>query len=697
MKKEKKTFHLTLKMILFVVIILTAAVGSTVAGSYLNHKTRVDEYYKAITTDISRTVARQLDGDFIEELYHRVNTPEFLALRQQAEDEENEEMIREWLQKEGLWDKFKETWDYVQQFGDDMDVLYLYIESDENEDTMYLIDPDEPLYNTGYVEPSEEEFQDLVGNIHIEPIVTNGEYGWLCSAYDPILNSEGKAIASVGVDIDMNEVKGEQQWFLRTNILYALGFIVVVSIIGILLVRRTVTRPLEKLTAGLRKFSPREDGNREKSHVLTYRSQGNDEIAELCDDVRSMQNRIVDTLCNLTNVTAEKERIGAELNVATQIQADMLPRIFPAFPDRSEFDIYATMTPAKEVGGDFYDFFLIDHDHLGMVMADVSGKGVPAALFMVITKTLIKNRAMMGDSPAKILANVNEQLCEGNEAELFVTVWLAVLEISTGKGMAANAGHEHPAIRRKNGQYELDIYRHSPAVATLEGIRFREHAFELHPGDALFVYTDGVPEATNSRNELFGTDRMLEVLNGHSSDSPEELLPLMKEQIDRFVGDAAQFDDITMMCLEYRGPEREEEPGEAELAIEARTDRLPEVLEFVDRQLTEAGCPSDIQFQIDVAVEEIFVNIASYAYGGKAGPAVIRFRTGEDPGTVVITLIDSGKPFNPLKKQDPDITLSAEERAIGGLGIFMVRKSMDSVEYAYENGHNMLTLRKSRS
>ena len=209
----------------------------------------------------------------------------------------------------------------------------------------------------------------------------------------------------------------------------------------------------------------------------------------------------------------EKERIGAELNVATQIQADMLPSIFPAFPERKDFDIYATMDPAKEVGGDFYDFFLIDGDHLGMVMADVSGKGVPAALFMVIAKTLLKNSTMKGGQPADIVAEVNNQLCEGNEAQLFVTAWLAVLELSTGRGVAVNAGHEHPCLRRAEGSFELVKYRHSPALATMEGIPFRQHEFRLQPGDTLFVYTDGVCEATNADNELFGEERMVEALN----------------------------------------------------------------------------------------------------------------------------------------------------------------------------------------
>ena len=261
--------------------------------------------------------------------------------------------------------------------------------------------------------------------------------------------------------------------------------------------------------------------------------------------------------CVIFNEKSQKlASTQVELNVATQIQADMLPSIFPAFPKRKEFDIYATMTPAKEVGGDFYDFFLIDDDHLAMVMADVSGKGVPAALFMVIAKTLIKNHAQLGEySPSKVLMSANEQLCEGNKAELFVTVWLAILEISTGKGKAANAGHEHPALRRRDGKFELIEYRHSPAVATMEGIRFREHDFELHPGDSLFVYTDGVAEATDSHNELYGGERLIKALNKDPEASPKEMLANVKASVDEFVGEAPQFDDITMLGLKYFGAE----------------------------------------------------------------------------------------------------------------------------------------------
>ena len=305
--------------------------------------------------------------------------------------------------------------------------------------------------------------------------------------------------------------------------------------------------PLLILTDGVRRVS---GGDLDfQIHV-----ESDDETAELGEAFNHMTSSLKEYIKNLSRVTAEKERIGAELHVATQIQASMLPCIFPPFPERNEFDIYASMTPAKEVGGDFYDFFLTDDDHLAIVIADVSGKGVPAALFMVVAKILLKNRAQMGASPKEILETVNNQLCEGNTAEMFVTAWLGVYEISTGKLTAANAGHEYPAIKRAGGRFELFRDTHGFVLAGMENVHYREYELELHAGDMLFVYTDGVTEATDVNNALYGTERMLEALNSQPDTIPEELLHQVKADIDFFVGDAPQFDDITMLCLKCEKP-----------------------------------------------------------------------------------------------------------------------------------------------
>ena len=249
----------------------------------------------------------------------------------------------------------------------------------------------------------------------------------------------------------------------------------------------------------------------------------------------------------------ENARIETELTMASSIQADMLPNIYPAFPDRPEFDIYATMEPAKEVGGDFYDFFLVDDDHLCMVMADVSGKGVPAALFMMASKIILANNAMMGKTPAQILTDTNAAICSNNREEMFVTVWLGILEISTGKLTAANAGHEYPVLMQAGGKFELIKDKHGFVIGGMDGVKYKEYELQLIPGSKLFLYTDGVPEATNAKNELFGKDRMLATLNENINASPDEMLKNIRYAVDGFVKDAEQFDDLTMLGMEYKG------------------------------------------------------------------------------------------------------------------------------------------------
>ena len=335
----------------------------------------------------------------------------------------------------------------------------------------------------------------------------------------------------------------------KTMIIVLLAVLTVLLITGALILGKRIVRPLNRIT---KRISELDEQNLEFTMEDTFRT--GDEIEVLAESFAYLSHKTVEYVGQVKRVTAEKERINSELNMAKEIQGSQLPRIFPPYPNNPSFDLFASMTPAKEVGGDFYDFFLVDDDHLAMVMADVSGKGVPAALFMMIAKTLIKNRVQSGEPISNVLSNVNNQLLEGNDAGMFVTVWLGVLTISTGEGVVVNAGHEHPAVRRAGGMFELMKYRHSLAVATLEGIRFKEHHFTLNPGDTLFVYTDGVTEATNAHNELMGEQRLLDALNREPDASPERVLTNVKTGIDEFVAGAEQFDDITMLCLKYNGP-----------------------------------------------------------------------------------------------------------------------------------------------
>ena len=256
------------------------------------------------------------------------------------------------------------------------------------------------------------------------------------------------------------------------------------------------------------------------------------------------------------NLEQENERIRSELAMASRIQSAMLPGIFPAFPERKEFDIYASMDPVRGVGGDFFDFFFIDRDHLCLLIADVSGKGIPAALFMMASKIILADNAKSGKSPAQILQDTNEAICANNPEEMFVTVWLGILDISTGLLTTANAGHEYPALMHADGQFELFRDRHGLVVGGMPGVKYHEHSLQMYPGSKLFVYTDGVPEATDAENALFGTTRMLEALNAHANESPKQILHGVRQAVNEFVSDMEQFDDLTMMCLEYMPKER---------------------------------------------------------------------------------------------------------------------------------------------
>ena len=324
--------------------------------------------------------------------------------------------------------------------------------------------------------------------------------------------------------------------------------ILLLAVFGALFVAAKIVKPLEHMTRRINAL-----GGSDQAFEMEDVYRTDDEIEILAESFAALSQKTRNYITQITRITAEKERIGTELALATRIQADMLPNIFPAFPERPDFDVYATMTPAKEVGGDFYDFFLIDETHLGLVMADVSGKGVPAALFMMISKILVQNFAMTGRSPAETLRAVNDQICANNREEMFVTVWLGILDTVTGIVTAANAGHEYPVMMCSGGQFELVKDKHGFVIGGMEGMKYMEYELILTPGSKLFLYTDGVPEATNGENEMFGTDRMLLALNQEPSASPEQILRNVHQAVDGFVKDAEQFDDLTMLCLEYRG------------------------------------------------------------------------------------------------------------------------------------------------
>ena len=552
-KRTKLTARIANLIIMVLVItIMIILIGTMIASFY-----QTSMVYNEKTMQIAQQISGVLDGDDISFLLSCVDSEEYREVRDRAEAAEDEQLIVDYMaEKYGsdspavIAERYNEM---LGQYRNDWDVEFLYVSVIQGEDSIDLLDSDTGLFALGYKTPLMDKFKSLNGNERVDPTVTRSDYGWLSSGGVPILDGEGKAVAIAFCDISMNQVVKDTMLFVGIILGVCAAIILVARLLIYRMVRRTITAPIEELTAAADRFAANEKGVYTHDDVADLDIHTGDEIEELYNATRFMQTSLIDYMDNLTRVTAEKERIGAELSVATQIQADLLPRIFPIFSNREEFEISASMDPAKEVGGDFYDFFMIDDDHLALVVADVSGKGVPAALFMVIAKTLLKNRTQMGAEPSEIFMNVNTQLCEGNDAELFVTAWLCIVEISTGRCLVANAGHEHPVLRRKGGKFELVQYKHSPALAVMDGMTFRQHEAKLEPGDTLFVYTDGVTEAQNADFELFGTDRLLEALNREPDADVESLITNTTKSINDFVADAPQFDDITMLAFYYRG------------------------------------------------------------------------------------------------------------------------------------------------
>ena len=364
----------------------------------------------------------------------------------------------------------------------------------------------------------------------------------------PVKDSDGEVVGILCMQRPTRELFEARSPYLTNIIISGFLLALIVSIIATAYMRRQFVLPLRRVSDEARRFS--RDNTKGESLDDVSRIK---EINSLAVSIDSMETDMVRYMDNLTAVTAEKERIGTELSLASAIQENSVPNDFPAFPERDDFDIYATMNPAKEVGGDFYNFFLIDDDHLAVVIGDVSGKGVPAALFMMVTNILVSFRSRTGDTPAGILKFVNDDLCDHNKIDMFVTIWLGILELSTGRLTYSNAGHEDPAVfRKKEGKFELVKTKHGFCAGGMRGMQYLDFDLTLEKGDRLFIYTDGVPEATDAGDNMFGLDRMTETLNDNTSGTLEELLDGMKSQIDRFVGDAPQFDDLTMLCLERK-------------------------------------------------------------------------------------------------------------------------------------------------
>ena len=445
--------------------------------------------------------------------------------------------------------------------------VYIAMYDRENEAVVYIADPDEnpeTMCPVGYWEHVKERelerFLDWDGEGNLYYFGRSDRHGWLCTSGIPI-RADDELCGFIFTDVTLGGLIRSMRKFVRRFTLTMVVLTLLISLFATHRFRNRLVKPINAIAQAAQNYlTDKKAGTGETDHFARLNIHSGDEVENLSLIMADMERDLSEYESSLTAITAEKERIATELDLAANIQANLLPSTFPAFPEREEFDIYASMTPAKEVGGDFYDFFMVDEDHLAMVIADVSGKGIPAALFMMASRTMLKDAALYRMDPAAVLERVNAQLCENNPNYMFVTVWMGILEIPTGKLTWADAGHERLMLWQ-DGEWKCLPKKSGIALGALEpelldmedGGPFRNHELVLKPGDAVFQYTDGVTEAMTASREQFGMDRLLEALAGAGSGKPDVLLPHVRECIDAFVQGAPPFDDITMLSLQYKG------------------------------------------------------------------------------------------------------------------------------------------------
>ena len=404
--------------------------------------------------------------------------------------------------------------------------------------------------------------------------------------------------------------------------------------------------------------------------------RANAEFDELSTDINS-------TVDKLKGYIAEAAaRIDRELDFARTIQKSALPSVFPPYPQRTDFDIYADMDPAREVGGDFYDFYLLDNNRLAFMIADVSGKGIPAAMFMMTSKTMIKSLAETGAWVEEVLTRANHKLCQNNDAEMFVTVWLGVLDLRTGELHYSNAGHNPPALRHAGGQFEFLSGRPNFVLAGMDGLKHRRGTLTLQPGDEIFLYTDGVTEAEDASGAMFGDAALLSALNASQAQNMAGLCMDVKRSVDGFVNGAAQFDDMTMLAVKLNYTE-----GDDFISVKAESASSDYIMSFLDSQAEKLGLPARLNSRLHVAADEIFSNIARHSH---ASHARVELHMAEGELTMIFT--DDGAKYDPTAAEEPDVHASTDDREPGGLGIFMVKKMTRDMRYEHSDGLNRLTL-----
>ena len=465
--------------------------------------------------------------------------------------------------------------------------------------------------------------------------------------------------------------------YLVKHVVILLGiFMIIGLIISVLLyigLKRYIDEPIEKLTDIAHKIG---DGDLNTEIKLEKPL----EFANLAETFNKMAK-------DIKNITKDRQRIESELSLAKAIQASSLPNVFPPFPEKSEFDIFACMEPAKEVGGDFYDFYLIDDDNFMFLIADVSGKGVPAALFMMTTKTLINYIAKSGLPPKQMIETINKKICENNQQGFFITMLAGIVNIKTGKIIFVNCGHNPPLIKQNGGAYKYFEYESNFVLGAFDKAEYSVQEMQLNKGDTIFLYTDGITEAVNASDEQYGEEKLIKTLNSIDADSIRLTLYGIKTDVKQFAQGVAQSDDMTMLIFKYNGVLNENLKKYNGIASRNNFDNFAK---WFETSSAELNFDQNISGKLRLIAEELYTNIFSYAYPEKQGEIEVLVQKRDD--VIIYTFSDSGIPYNPLEHKDPDVTLPPESRDQGGLGIFIVKNSVDGINYEYKNGKNVLTM-----
>ena len=539
MKKKKSLITKSITRLIILGVVILASI-SVVTG--LQFYSIMESEYKESGNSFIQVLSSEIDANYVKEVTAAENKEQFINLSWRY--------IDSYLQEDVAYDKkYLSIRVIVPDSGDSKKALCLWSESvfDDMKTqpmTEYSLSPKEQL---GIVQNNSIEASKNSDELYVN-IVKDKLTGTIIK---PIIDNESNIIAYVELDLDLTEIQRSLILLVSAIALFIICILILALEVYFYFSKREVMEPILQLTEATSNVV---DQLKNDEELKPLKIRTNDEIEDLARSFEDMEKNLRKYIKENDEITTERERIKTELNLAANIQADMLIKHFPPFPNRKDFNIYASMNPAKEVGGDFYDFFLIDESHLALVIADVSGKGVPASLFMMRSMLMIESLTTQTRSPAQILGTLNSMISENNASKMFVTVWLAILDLKTGKLTASNAGHEYPIIKKPGEKFELYKDKHCFIVGGKKKMTYKEYEMDLEPGTVIFVYTDGVPEAKNAENKMYGLDATVDALNKEVDADVETLVKNVQGSVSDFVKDAEQFDDLTALCIEYCGP-----------------------------------------------------------------------------------------------------------------------------------------------